>query len=148
MLINKLEKNILEMIKSSLKNHIESWYKIPKDINTNNIKIERIRYIKDYGLKNSSEDGFIVEFSTTYDYYKVVLGRSELGLNVEEFKISNDIQNKNGLSLGKNLISSQFWYEYPLVWGSLDKTFDDEYCYEKGGKYEGYNYTTFGMRYD
>ncbi|WP_088361901.1 hypothetical protein [Bacillus cereus] len=148
MKIDKLEEGMFELIEESLRKYIGAWSKIPSDIDLNNLNIIRIRYVKEWGKRTDPEDGFIIEFSTKDNSYKELLGRSELNLTSPEYKDSIEEQNKNGLLFGKDITTKQFWYEYPVIWGTLDKVFDDSYLYEDGGRYEGRNYIDFGMRFD
>lgn len=146
--INKLEQNIFELLASTMKSYISAWYKIPTDINLERLNIERVRYMKEWGLKDALEDAFIVEISTETDRYRVILARSELGLTTEHFKKIFKEQSENGLLFIKDIIVHQEWYEYPVIWGNLDKVFDDIDLYEKNGKYEKDNYIDFKKKYD
>lgn len=144
MKIDKLEKDLLGSLIETLKNYINAWHKIPVGLDVNNLTIRRVRYVKDWGLKTAPEDAFLIEFNS----HKELLGRSELGLTVEAFKVLIKEQNNNGLLFGKDFVTHQGWYEYPVIYGSLDSTFDDIEDYEKDGKYEAKKYKNFGKKYD
>ncbi|MED2737585.1 hypothetical protein [Bacillus toyonensis] len=148
MRIDKLEKGLFETLEHSLRNYINAWHKIPGDMDVNDLNISRVRYVKEWGLKTAPEDGFIIEFSTDSDSYRELLGRSELSLTTKEFKTIIQEQNENGLLFGKDVTTKQMWYEYPVIWGTLDNIFDDEYYYENDGKYASNEYANFGMKYD
>lgn len=148
MKIDKLEEGLYHSLEESLRNYIGAWSKIPNDIDLNNLNISRIRYVKEWGKRTEPEDGFIIEFSTKSNTFKELLGRSELNLTLQEYKISIQEQNNSGLLFGKDITTNQFWYEYPVIWGTLDKVFDESYLYEAGGRYEGQNYRDFGMRFE
>lgn len=77
-----------------------AWHKIPQDIDVEHLNIKRIRYVKEWGLKITPEDAFIIEF----DSHKDLLGRSELGLTAKEFASSIKTQNNNGLLYGMNIL--------------------------------------------
>lgn len=144
MIIDKLEKNILDSLIETLKNYVNAWHKIPADLDVNHLIIHRVRYVKDWGLKTAPEDAFLIEFNS----HKELLGRSELGLAVEAFKVLIKEQSDNGLLFGKDFVTHQEWYEHPVIYGRLDSTFDDIEHYEKDGKYEGSKYTDFVKKYD
>lgn len=142
--IEKIEIELRELIISSLKKYIYAWHKTPKGLDIENLEIKRIRYVMKWGKIDSPEDAFIIEFNSRKD----VLSRSELGLSTEEFKSLIEKHNQEGILFAKTFISVQEWYEYPVVFGELDPTFDDAKCYEEGGMYEGNDYTTFKKRND
>lgn len=146
MIIDKIDKDIYETLIQSVKNYIRAWHKIPHDIDVDNLNISRIRYIKEWRI--TSEDGFIIEYDTDSDLYRELLGRSELGLTTDQYKILIKEQNENGLLLGKDIVTNQGWYEYPVVFGSLDEVFDDVEYYQEDGKYVGDNYLSFGRKYE
>lgn len=138
--INKLEKDLFEKIKLSLRNYLIACYKIPTNIDVDNLNIKRIRYVKEWGL---NESAFIIEVGSS----RFLLSFRELGFTTEEFIILIKEQNQNGLLLIKSIITHQEWYEYPVIWGNIDNTFDDNYLYDKDGKYGDDNYINFGKLY-
>lgn len=141
--INKLDTHTYETLVDSLKNYIRAWHKIPFGIDIENLKIKRIRYIKEWGFVKAPEDGFILEIETTDDLYIELLGRSELNMTVEQIKEALIVQNENGLLFGKEFISNEGWHRYPVVWGTLDKVFDNKRDYEQGGRYASFDYLSF-----
>lgn len=143
--IKKIESDLLKTIQSSIRNYLYALLKNPNESYIENLNVKRIRYVKDW-LDDSTEDAFIIEVSAKNEIW--LLSRSELGLTIEEYKKLIHEQNQSGLSLGKDFLTHQVWYEFPIVWGSLDDIFDDIPDYEDGGKYAGNNYTTFKMKYD
>lgn len=142
--IHKMENELRKQIRTSLQQYILAWHKIPKNIDVEHIAIKRIRYVMNWGLKTAPEVGYIIEFES----HKELLGASELGLSTEEFKRAINEQNENGLLFGKDVVTNQLWYEYPVIYGELDDTFDDVEDYELGGKYAGNEYKSFTTKYD
>lgn len=144
MKIDKIEPELLNLLKESIKNYVNAWYEIPKDLDVNNITIKRIRYIKKFGTEDNFEEAFIIEFSK----YKEILCRSEIGCDTAEFKqILNDEDNFP-LRFSKVFVSNQTWYEYPVIYGTLNNTFDDLEDYQNGGIYQSKNYFDFKIKYD
>lgn len=148
MKINKLDDELFISLESSLKEYILAWHKIPTDIDVEQIQIDRIRYVKEWGTRTEPEDGFILEFGTASDHHRELLARSELNLKKEQFKTLLEEHNQNGLQFGKDFVTNTEWYEHPVVWGTLDDLFDEAEYYEHGGKYEGADYLAFEKKYD
>lgn len=146
--INKLALVEKSLIERTMTAYLKSWFKKPLDIDADNLNIERIRYVQQWGTKTEPEDGFIVEFRTEENRHRELLGRSELGLSVNEFKEKLNVQQKNGIGFGKLFVTNQTWYEYPVVWGVLDQLFDEERDYTGNGIFSGDDYLRFGGKYD
>lgn len=143
MKIEKLDNHMYDLIVSTLKNYVKARYRNQEELDVENLVIRRIRFIKHWGLRNAPEDGFILEFTSPLGRHKDLLGRSELGRSAEEIKASLDKQQQDGLLFGKSFTTNQDWFEYPVVWGELDSTFDDTRQYTAGGKYESAEYLGF-----
>ena len=142
--IQKIESTLTETLRTSLQNYIQAWHKIPQDIDLENLTIERIRYVMNWGLKTAPEEGFILEFGS----HRELLAKSELGRSIEAYKELINEQNENAMLFGKDVVTNDLWYEYPVIYGELDATFDDIEDYEKGGKYAGNEYQNFRNKYD
>lgn len=148
MIIEKLESEKKDKIYDAIKNYISAWLKIPSDIDVNNLNIERIRFVKEWGPKDNKEFAYIIEFHTKTDFHRELLSESELDLTVDEHKKNIKIQNENFMLFAKDVLVHDMWYEYPVVFGELDTDFDDTEHYDVGGKYFNDNYRDFKMRYE
>lgn len=148
MIIEKLESEKKDKIYDAIKNYISAWFKIPSDIDVNNLNIERIRFVKEWGQKDNKEFAYIIEFHTKTDFHRELLSESELDLTVAEHKKNIKIQNENYMLFAKDVLVHDMWYEFPVVYGELDTDFDDTEYYDVGGKYFADNYRDFTMRYE
>lgn len=121
---------------------------IPDDISIENLKIKRVRFVKEWGKKGETEKAYIVEIETEQNYYRELLSESELDLSIVEHKGNIEIQNENYMLFAKDFMVNDKWYEYPVIYGELDGTFDKECDYKLGGKYSTDDYEDFDDKWN
>lgn len=136
--INRISEPLKGTLLTAVQRYFSSWHEIPADVDVENLNVERIRYIADWSDSGDglNDDAFIFEIETETDSYREVISRSDLHLTVEEFKVLLEEENKDGRMFGKEVVANQSWYEYPVIYGELDDTFDTEAQYAAGGTYE------------
>ncbi|WP_336769767.1 hypothetical protein [Bacillus bombysepticus] len=107
--------NKIKQIKTILPTFIQSWHKIPKDIDVSNINVIEIRRVD--GFSREDDLAWIIVFNTTQNTYRELLLDEELEYTVEEFKAMFERENKNYRLLARDVVCKQFYYEHPLVYG-------------------------------
>lgn len=105
----------IKQIQSTLPTYIQSWSKIPSDIDVNNIQINGIRKVE--GFKTETDIAWIITFSTESNFYSELLLDEELSYNVGAFKDMLERENNSFGLLARDVICRQSYYEYPLVYG-------------------------------
>ena len=141
MFINKIDNELLNTLEKTIKNAINSWYDIPSDLANNQYKLERIRFVHDW--RKESNIAYIFEIHTEDNIYMELFSVEELNKTVEEYIKMYKEQNELFITFAKEILVNQFWYDYPVIWGTLDKTFDKKEDYQNDGKYASDDYVSF-----
>lgn len=148
MKIKKLSEDKYKQIKLAVKAHISAWYKIPKDLDLDNLNTVRVRYVKKWSEIPKDYSAYIIEIRTRTNYYKLILSESELVDNREFHVNLITEQSVTGVDFAKTLLCSDLWYEYPVIYGELDENFDNVIHYLAEGMYCADNYLEFESLYE
>lgn len=119
--IDMIGSHLFNKIEQALNRYLRSWYLLPSYIDLDLLYIERIRLIDCWEVGNQKELAYIIEYAGDDEVLHCILSESELKFTIVEHKLlmeNEEYQNK------KDYYSNNYWYQYPVVYGPLDNTYD------------------------